>query len=323
MTEPVKSILELIKKSKRVLITSHQDPDGDSIGSQLAIGEYVSSLGREVRIFNQGGLPTKYRFLDVEKKIVTEKTRPEADFKPDLVIVIECPTLQRIVWVQELVKDGTAIVNIDHHPDNVSFGTVNYLDSAAAAVGEMVYLILAEAKFAMTAKVAGWLYVAILTDTGRFRHSSTTSRCLNICSLLVALGADPKSLTDKIYFNLSQQNLKMLGHVLAGLESFEDGKISCLTLEQKTIQKYQVNSEDTEGLVDYSLFVNGAKVGALFKEITPGRTKVSLRSQNNLDIGQLARQMGGGGHKNAAGVAIDRPLPEAKEMILKELKKWI
>lgn len=323
MRKEVKVILEALGRAKRILLTSHQDPDGDSIGSQLALAALAEDLKKRVVVANQGILPSKYIFLDRAGKITTHKTNKVLRFNPDLVMVLESPYLDRVGWVRQAIPEKVTLINIDHHPDNASYGTINYLDSQAAAVGEMVYAILVQAGRPISSAQANWLYAAILTDTGRFRYSSTTSRSLKICAQLLELGADPRFLTDKIYFNASEQNLKMLGHVLSGLELYSRGKIGCLTIDQQSLKQFRISSGDTEGLVDYSLFVDGVQVGVLFKQMGPHRTKVSLRSQNHLDIGQLARQYGGGGHKNAAGFAVSKPLPEVKKLIIQELKKWI
>jgi len=312
-----------MSKARRVLISSHLDPDGDSLGSQLAMATLAQGWKKKVAIANQGEIPSKYQFLDSEKRIILHRNKRVLKFMPDLVIILESPYLERIGWVKEVIPEKCTIINIDHHPDNVSYGTINYLDPTAAAVGEMVYAIMLRAGFPVSPMVASWLYAAILTDTGRFRYTSTTSKSMRICAQLIDLGADARYLTDKIYFNFSEQNLRLLGHVLSGLELHQGGKISCLTVDQKSVKQFQISPGDTEGLVDYSLFINGAEVGALFKEIGSHRTKVSLRSQNHLDIGQLARQYGGGGHKNAAGFALNQPLTQAKRMVLEELKKWI
>jgi len=323
MRKEIRQILEAIGKAKKVLVTSHLDPDGDSIGSQLALAAFLEGRGKKVLIANQGILPSKYSFLDPQKKIILHRTPKVLNFNPNLVIVLESPYLERIGWVSEAIPAGVPLLNIDHHPDNTSYGSINYLDSKTAAVGEMIFDLLLKAGFPISSTMANWLYAAILTDTGRFRYSSTTAHSLRICAQLVELGADVRRLTDQIYFNYSQENLKMLGHVLSRLELFSCGKICCLTVDRESLERFQANSGDTEGLVDYSLFVNGALIGALFKEVGPSRTKVSLRSQNNLEIAELARQYGGGGHKNAAGFALNQPLAQAKKIVIGKLKKWI
>ncbi|OGC78503.1 MAG: hypothetical protein A2145_02170 [candidate division Zixibacteria bacterium RBG_16_40_9] len=162
-----------------------------------------------------------------------------------------------------------------------------------------------------------------MTDTGRFRFSSTTSKSLKVSAELIELGADPKLLTDNIYYSVNLSDLRFLGYVLSQMEIEENGKISSITLRREILDRYQINIENTEGIVDYSLFLKGVKVGILFKEIAPDKTKVSLRSQNNLDISKIAKAFGGGGHKNAAGCLLRVNLEKAKKIVLGEIKKWI
>ncbi len=297
------------------------DPDGDSIGSQLALAEFIKSIRKKFRIINHGKLPTKYLFLDRKKMIENDKTESYSNFKPDLSLVLECPSLERTGWVRNLIVPGCKVINIDHHQDNTKFGDIVYIDLKASAVGEIIYDFLTATKFHITKPTANWLYAAILTDTGRFRFSSTSSKTLRICADLIDKGADPNHLTNEIYFNFSPENMRLLGHVLKNLRLYEDGKISCLLLDKKTLAGFDTKFEDTEGLVDYSLYLGGVEVGVLFKEIAPYRTKVSLRSQNHLDISQVAKVFGGGGHKNAAGCTVEQNLMEAQKKVLERIKK--
>ncbi|OGC84071.1 MAG: hypothetical protein A2V73_00385 [candidate division Zixibacteria bacterium RBG_19FT_COMBO_42_43] len=323
MKKTLNQILKLIKKSKAILITSHMDPDGDSIGSQLAWGSFLKRFKKQFKIINQGQIPEKYQFLDPQNLIENIDSKNYKDFRPDAVFIFECSYLDRIGRVQKLISPKTPIINIDHHQDNQKFGTINILDKKASAVAETIFDLLKLAKFKITPQTANWLYAAILTDTGRFRFSSTTSKCLRVCAELIDSGADPKLLTDKIYYSVNLSDLRFLGYVLSQMEIEEDGKISSIALKKEILDRYQINTENTEGVVDYSLLLKGVKVGILFKEIAPDRTKVSLRSQNNIDISRIAKAFGGGGHKNAAGCLLRVNMQEAKEIVLKEIKKWI
>ena len=323
MKKTLNQILKLIKKSKAILITSHMDPDGDSIGSQLAWGSFLKRFKKQFKIINQGQIPEKYQFLDPQNLIENIDPKDYKDFRPDAVFIFECSYLDRIGRVQKLISPKTPIINIDHHQDNQKFGTINILDKKASAVAETIFDLLKLAKFKITPQTANWLYAAILTDTGRFRFSSTTSKCLRVCAELIDSGADPKLLTDKIYYSVNLSDLRFLGYVLSQMEIEEDGKISSIALKKEILDRYQINTENTEGVVDYSLLLKGVKVGILFKEIAPDRTKVSLRSQNNIDISRIAKAFGGGGHKNAAGCLLRVNMQEAKEIVLKEIKKWI
>ena len=313
----IQKIVKLLEKSEKVLITSHKDPDGDSIGSQLAWEGFVSSLGKETRIMNEGPIPSKFLFLDGEKRIITDKNK--YDFIPDLTFVLECSNLERIGWVKEFLSLDN-MVNLDHHPDNCEFGKINLIDQNASALGELLYHIFAHLKFPISSQVATWLYTSILTDTGRFRFSNTTPECLELCADLIRKGADPKYITRQIYFNFSETYLKLLGQLLQKMELFLDKKVGFLTITRQMLDEYKATYEDTEGIVDYSLFMGSVQVGVLFKELSENKTKVSLRSQNNFDVCKLAKFFGGGGHKNAAGCKVDADLVTAKQKVLNQIE---
>lgn len=319
MTNPLEQIANLIDKSQRILITSHKDPDGDSIGSQLALAELLEGRNKEFRIINQGHIPSKYGFLDSQGKILSQDLKE--DFKPDLVIVLECAGLDRIGWVGKLIEPEAKIINIDHHLDNERFGTVNLLNSDASAVGEMIYDIFKYLNYPISQNAATNLYAAILTDTGRFGFNNTTSRCLEICAELIRCGANPKLVTDRIYFGLEKSYMSLLGHLLSSMQFFENNRICLFELKKGTLEKYGVGSNETEGLVNHTLFTKGVAVGILLIELEENRVRVGLRSQNNFDVSKLAKEFGGGGHKNAAGCIVSAKLEEVKQLILKQIGK--
>lgn len=324
MEKTFKKIIDFIHASQRILITSHRDPDGDSIGSQLALDGFLQNFGKPTRIINQGCLPHRYAFLDPRKKIENFNLSAEGrdfDFKPDLVFVLECPSLDRLGEVKNIVPVESKLVNIDHHPDNERFGTINYVDLQASAVGEMIYSLLKAYDFPINSMMANQIYAAILTDTGRFRYSNTSANCLGICSELIKLGADPKTLTNKIYFDHPLPFLKLLGTILERLEVRDGGKTCSVTIDQNLLSKFGVNHQEIEGIVDYSLFLSGVEIGLLFTEMEERKTKVSLRSQNDFDVSRLAKIFGGGGHRNAAGCTLNYDLDRAKKVIFDQILK--
>ena len=324
MEKMVEKILDLIESSQRILITSHRDPDGDSIGSQLALDGFLQSFGKTTRIINQGCLPHQYAFLDPQKRIENFNlgvNRKDLDFEPDSVFVLECPSLDRLGDVKKIVPPESKLVNIDHHPDNERFGTINYVDLKASAVGEMIYCLLKDYDFPISPMMANQIYAAILTDTGRFRYSNTSARCLSICAELIKLGADPKTLTNKIYFNHSLAFLKLLGTILENLEVRDTGKICSMTIDRRLLSELGVKHQEIEGIVGYSLFLSGVEIGLLFTETEEGKTKVNLRSQSDFDVSKLAKILGGGGHKNAAGCTLNYNLEEAKRIIFDQILK--
>lgn len=324
MKKTFEKIVDLIKGSRRILITSHRNPDGDSIGSLLALDGFLQKFEKPIKIINQGPLPHRYAFLDPQKRIENFNRDGKGktfDFQPDLIFVLECPSLDRLGEVRKILPQDGRIVNIDHHPENERFGTINYVDLKASAVGEMIYALLKTYDFPISSLLANQIYASILTDTGRFRYSNTSAKCLSICAELVKLGADPKYVTRQIYFNHSLPFLKLLGTVLRNLEVRDEGKVCSVTIDQNLLSEFGVDHEEIEGMVDYSLFLSGVEIGLLFTKTEEGKTKVNLRSQNDFDVSQLAKIFGGGGHKNAAGCTLSYDLDEAKKAIFEQIPK--
>jgi phosphoesterase RecJ-like protein len=321
--EKFNQIIELVEKSKRVLVTSHVDPDGDSIGSQLALKGWLDDLAKEVRVINWGKIPSRYLFLDDKRAIEDLDSSSSKTWDADLVFVLECPNLERIGKVKELIRKSDKIINLDHHPDNSAFGDLNYINTEASALGEIIYELLFYAGYKLNKEAATQLYSAILTDTGRFRFSNTTPKSLKICAELINRGANPKAINNLIYYNNSESALRLLGFVLQNLEILAEGKISFMVIDQKSLKDFKVSVEDIEGFVDYSLFLKGVEVGVLFRQKDKSLTKVSLRSQNSFDVASLARNFGGGGHRNAAGCTLNHDLNSAKKLILKYIKERI
>ncbi len=317
-----KAVEKELSRATNVLVTSHQDPDGDSLGSQFALIAYLKKKRKKILALNQGGIPNKYKFLDPEG-VIREAKEPLPEFVPDLAFVVECPSLGRIGCVQKLLRPETVIVNIDHHPSNQKFGKINWLDAEAAAVGEMIYDFLNAVRFKIAPSVAQAVYTAILTDTGRFRYPATTPQTLEVAARLMKLGADPQKITEEVYYRVTEGDLRLLARVLEGAELFRHNQICFLTINQAILNDSGAKFADTEGIVDYSLYVREVKVGVLFKETGPSRTKVSLRSQNHINVSAVARHFNGGGHPNASGCALDMSLPEAKRVILEKVSELL
>lgn len=317
-----RAVEKALRRAKNVLVASHQDPDGDSLGSQLALLAYLKRKKKKVLAVNQGGIPNKYRFLDPQG-LIREAVFPLPEFAPEVAFVVECPSLERIGCVRQLLRPETVIVNIDHHPSNQKFGQINWLDPKASAVGEMIYDFLAAVRFKITPPVAQSIYTAILTDTGRFRYRSTTPRTLEVCARLMRQGADPQKITEEVYYRVSEADLRLVARVLEGAELHRAGEICFLSIDRALLDSTGAKFEDTEGVVDYSLYIRDVKVGVLFKEVGPERTKVSLRSQNGINISAVARHFNGGGHPNASGCALEMPLPEAKRAILAKVSELL
>lgn len=324
--DKLNEVLDLIRGSRTILITSHRDPDGDSIGSQLALAHLVENCGKSCRIINQGELPYKYGFLDPRGKIesveVTERQK-DAGADLDLTFVLDCTSMSRVGEVERIIPPQTSMVNIDHHQDNERFGTFNYVDVNASAVGETIFSLIKAAAVPLTPEVANQLYAAILTDTGRFKFTNTTPCCLKVCAELIEKGADPRYVTNQIYFNHSLAFLKLLGSILRDPEITAEDRICSMIISQRTLRDLKVNPKELEGLVNYSLFLKGVKIGLLFTEKEDGKTKVNLRSQNEFDVAKVAKGFGGGGHRNAAGCQLDCSLDETKRIIVEQIQRML
>ncbi|MBI3871564.1 MAG: bifunctional oligoribonuclease/PAP phosphatase NrnA [candidate division Zixibacteria bacterium] len=312
-------IARLLDGAQRILISSHRDPDGDSIGCQLAFHEYwTKQKGRPADVLDHGTIPLRYRFLDPTGIIRAARHGPVRS-RWDAAVIFECSSLDRVGNVARLVPSGLPIINIDHHERNDSYGTVNVLDSQRSACAELVFELLRLWKARITPRMAQLLAAAVLTDTGRFRHPSTNEGTLRTTAELLRLGADLTALTDRIYFSQPESHFRLFHHVLGQAELRNRGRICLLYLRASDRRRYRVPSGDMEGLVDFSLSLQGVRVGALLKERGPRKTKVSLRSSDSVDVAAVARQFGGGGHKNAAGCLMDLSLGAAADAIVKAI----
>ncbi len=311
-------IHELVQQSRKVLVVSHIDPDGDAVGTQLAFGKYLSDMGKDVCMVRDSAIPGKYNFLPQVDHI-----RPAASLAPeftiDTAVILECPQVERIGSPHRFIQDDTRIINIDHHRNGVELGDVNWIDVNASSVGEMVYEYFLHVGYSINPAVAQQLYTAILTDTGRFRYSSTSPRTMSIAGELIRAGANPRKICDNVYYNLRPSAVKLLGKVLNGIEFYQNNRFCLLTLTNEMLTDTGADSSESEGLADFTLFNQGVRAGALLKEIDDCNTKVSLRSNNGLDVARIAAMYGGGGHINAAGCVIPLSLDKAKEELIRHL----
>ncbi|SYZ73377.1 Phosphoesterase RecJ-like protein [Candidatus Zixiibacteriota bacterium] len=312
-------IADLIRQSKSVLITSHEDPDGDSLGSQLAVRRFLRAYKLEGSIVNQGKIPFKYMFLpDID--LVNDAANFEKSAEFDLAVVLERPNIERNGKVSRLIGKATKIINIDHHPDNSGFGDLIWVDPKASSVGEMLFELFDTLGAAIDTEMATQIYTAILTDTGRFRFRSTSRRTMEIAGRLIELGANSREICDQVYYSYPPSTIKLIGHVLSRVNFYADGRICLLQLDRKALEESRAGLGDVDGLADYTLYGKDVKVGGLLKELDDNLTKVSLRSRDQIDVSRLAHKYGGGGHYNAAGFAVKLPIIEAEQKLLQDLE---
>jgi len=318
-----KQIIDRIHKARRILIVSHRDPDGDALGSVLAMHNFLSDTGKESLPVINGKLPYKYRLLPGIDKIISADQIADSAGKFDLALVVDSSDLERIGPAAGLIDDTTEIINIDHHPDNAGFGRINLVDSSASSVGEIIAELFMEIDYPVSPDTASLLYAAIMTDTGRFRFQSTGRRSMELAGWLIGRGVNPRAICDKIYYSVPPAVLRLTGELLIGMEFFENDRICLMGLPKDKYDRIGAGLNDTEGLAEYSLFGQNVVVGGLLKDMGKDGIKVSLRSRDSINVSSLAHKYGGGGHANAAGFISHHSLDDTRRMLLEDLKELV
>jgi phosphoesterase RecJ-like protein len=284
-----------IRRRQRFVLASHVRPDGDAIGSQLAMAFALRALGKDVRVVNRDPAPAP--LLDFPG-VATIEIAPAAGDAGDAVIVMECGDLAR-TGVEGLAS--ACVINIDHHLGNTRYGHWNWVDLSAAACGEMVFDLICELGAPLTADIAVHVYVAILTDTGSFHYSGITPKTFDICRRCMEAGVDPAAVARRIFDRNHIGRLKIYGAVLNQMRLDPTGRIATLAVDHATAEACGGTYEDTDGLNNLPLSVEAIQAVVFFKEIGPGDWRISMRSKGDVDVRAVAGEFGGGGHKNAAG----------------------
>jgi phosphoesterase RecJ-like protein len=302
-----------LKEAYRVLLTCHRNPDGDAIGSELAIAELAEKIGVEAKIVNRDETPANLRMLPGADRIVVSSALPE-DFpeKYDLVITVECPQIERSGF-EGLTR--LPILNIDHHPDNPAYGVVNYLDDESPAVGEMVWRLFGEVGVLPSPEAATNMFTALSTDTGDFRYSNATGRAFRAAAEMVDAGAQPPEVANWIHNNRSLASVRLLGESLRTLRIVCDGKLALIAADREAFQRAEAGPEDTEETVNIPRSIAGVQAVVYFKQWEPGVVRISLRARGAVDVRKIAASFGGGGHPNAAGCTMNGTLAEVEERV--------
>jgi bifunctional oligoribonuclease and PAP phosphatase NrnA len=306
----VQEICGEILRHQRFLITSHLKPDGDSIGSQMAMAYALRALGKDVRIVNCDlAQPALLTFPGVSAIEIADRAEGEYD----IVLVMECSDLAR-TGVSGLER--YRIINIDHHPGNAMYGAVNWFDAGAAACGEMVFDVIRALGVELTREIGTHIYVAILTDTGSFHYSSISPRTFDICRQVLEVGVDPVSIARNVFDSNNIGRLRLFGAVLGSVELDPTGRLAAIYLDRAMARAAGGTYDDTEGLINLPLTVKEIQAVVFFKEWEGNQYRVSLRSKGRIDVGGVANQFGGGGHKNASGCTVVGTLAEVRQQVL-------
>jgi bifunctional oligoribonuclease and PAP phosphatase NrnA len=311
-TPPIDAVLSSIAKAEHLLVNAHARPDGDAIGGLLACWMMLQRMGKRADMALSDRVPFIYRSLPCAAQI-RHWNRVEGDY--DTVLLLECDDLER-TRLDGL--ENRFLINIDHHTSGRAFAHVNWIDSNACAVAELVYQLAGAAGIDITPDMATCLYTAVLSDTGSFCYEGTNAHTFELARNLVGHGADPVLIAQEVYFSNPAAKILLLGAALANLQ--QDGCLAWLWVTQNDMERTHAAEEDCEGIVNYAIGIRGIEVAVFLRELRGHRVRLSLRSKGRVNVATIAEQFGGGGHENASGCTLDGPLPVATEQILQYLR---
>src|SRR5712675_1743338 len=303
-------VVELIENKNRFAITSHIRPDGDSLGSSLGLFWLLRALGKDVEVIMRDSAPLAYQKLPGADIV---RVTPAVDRTYDGVFVIECSDVTRPGLI-DLEKQF--VVNIDHHSTTALFGAINWIDSTASAVGEMIYNLCKATGVRVTKEIAECVYTALITDTGSFHYSNTTERTFKVASELVRTGVKPAKTAEAVFASYPWSRIQLMGAVLSTARRDESGRVALLRHSLEMQAAAHSSDEDADGFVNYPLTVGEVEAVAMLKECELGVYRTSLRSKGEVNVAKVAEKFGGGGHRNAAGCTLRGTWEEAEEKII-------
>jgi phosphoesterase RecJ-like protein len=312
---PVEAILKAVREGERFLVCSHSRPDGDAVGSVLAMGMFLQQLGKRADLVTADRIPAAYRKLPGAGAI---RTALRVHGPYDAAILLECDSFER---TRLRGLESFMIVNIDHHASGHDWGHLNWIDRQAASVGELVYRLIRAAGAAITPEIATCLYTTLLTDTGGFIYGGVRASTFALAEQLVLAGANPIRISQDIYFSTPTSKLLLLGSALNNLH--REGRLAWLWITHNDMVRTCAAEEDCEGIVNYALSIADVEAAVFLRELPEQRIRMSLRSKGKVNVAAIAEQLGGGGHENASGCTVDGPLPRALDEILSELRPLV
>ncbi len=326
MDSAIAAVVPIFRNHQKFVLTTHVNPDGDGLGSEIALAEYLVSQGKHVSIINYSSTPDFYLFLDPNNRITKFDEARDADTiaAAEVIVVMDTNHPSRVRTMEQYIVKSTALkVCIDHHLEPDPFARHYVIDADATSTGELTYRLLKQMNaFPVSATVASALYCAIMTDTGSFRYPRVNPETFRICSHLIECGADPVSIYQQVYEQWTPGRIQLLGEALANLHTEFDGKLAHITITQAALKKTGTKEVDTDNFTTYPMSVKGVVAGILFLELVDG-IKISFRSKGDIPINELAKEFGGNGHKNAAGARLHTvQLEQIRAQVLKAAEKY-
>jgi bifunctional oligoribonuclease and PAP phosphatase NrnA len=310
-----------LRDHKRFAVVSHVRPDGDALGSTLALVLALKEMGKDVRAWNEEGMLEKYSFLPGAQLLTRPSTTPE-EF--DVAIALDTATQNRLGTAAAAIRNAKLWINIDHHPSNPGYGDLVYIDPIAPATGQILFELMKGEGFPINTAIAENLYAAISTDTGSFQYPNTTARTFEIAAELVRAGVDVGRLNQLLYENYPKRRVDLLRELLATMRFGCDSKLAWFSLNQATAKSVGALPEDNEGLIDYLRAIRGVIVAIFFEELADGKVRVSMRSKNPaVDVCAICQSFGGGGHTLAAGARVRGSLTDVSQKIVEKTCEFI
>ncbi|HTW61925.1 MAG TPA: bifunctional oligoribonuclease/PAP phosphatase NrnA [Terracidiphilus sp.] len=311
-SDPLHEVLRVLREGERFLVCSHARPDGDAVGSMLALGMVLGQMGKKADLVTADQVPVLYRRLPDAENI---RSAAELRGPYDAAILLECDSMERagIEGLEDLF-----LVNIDHHFSGRPYAQLNWIDCDAASVGELVYRVAMAAGVTLTPQMAACLYTTILTDTGSFSYGALSVRTFALAQELVLAGADPIALAQDVYYSVPASKVVLLGAALQTLE--REGRLAWLWITLEDMARAAALEEDCEGIVNFALSIAGVEAAVFLRELPDRQVRLSLRSKSKVNVAEIAEGLGGGGHENAAGCTLAGPLDRARDEILARLR---
>ncbi len=307
-----------LREGLRFAVLGHVRPDGDALGSQLALGLSLKQLDKDVRIWNEEGMLEKYSFLPNANLLTKPPAEPE---DVDVAIALDTAIQNRLGNSLQAVRSAKVWINIDHHPSNPGYGDLVYIDPKSPATGQILFELIKSEKLPIDAAIAENLYVAISTDTGSFQYPNTTARTFEIAAELVRAGVDVGRVSQLTYENYPRRRVELLRELLGTMRFDANDRVASFSLSLATAKKLGVLPEDNEGLIDHLRAIHGVIVAVFFEELADGKVRVSMRSKNEkVNVCAICEKFGGGGHVLAAGARVRGSLAEVERKILEEVR---
>ncbi len=307
----------VLRENERFAVLSHVRPDGDALGSQLALALSLQRLGKKVRVWNEDGMLEKYSFLP-RGDLLTKPPHTAEDV--DAAIALDTAIQNRLGTAFTAVRSAKIWINIDHHLSNPGYGDLVHVDPTAPATGQIIFDLIKSQGFPFDREIAENLYAAISTDTGSFQYPKTSARTFEVAAELVCTGIDVGQLSQQLYENYPRRRVELLRELLRTMRFERDGRVASFSLSLQTAAELQVLPEDNEGLIDHLRAIRGVIVAVFFEELADGKVRVSMRSKSDaVDVCAICQKFGGGGHTLAAGARVRGTLAEVERNVLEEI----